>query len=95
MKENHKTYGFIRAEDGTDTFVIPSACANFGHQLPAVGTKVIFRKVVDAKTNKIRADNATLILQKLPHGNMETNDAAKRRDPEHQIGLHMQRDQGQ
>ena len=35
---------------------MPSACANFGHQLPAVGTKVTFRTVIDAKTDKIRAE---------------------------------------
>ena len=56
MKKNDKTFGFIKVEDGTDMFVMPSACANFGHQLPAVGTKVTFRTVIDAKTNKIRAE---------------------------------------
>ena len=56
MKKNDKTFGFIHVEDGTDMFVMPSACANFGHQLPAVGTKVTFRTVIDAKTNKIHAE---------------------------------------
>ena len=36
MKKNDKTFGFIKVEDGEDMFVMPSACANFGHQLPAV-----------------------------------------------------------
>ena len=36
MKKNDKTFGFIQAEDGTDMFVMPSACANFGHQLQVV-----------------------------------------------------------
>ena len=56
MKTNDKTFGFIKVEDGTDMFVMPSACANFGHQLPAVGTKVTFRTAIDAKTNRIRAE---------------------------------------
>ena len=65
MKKNEKTFGFIQAEDGTDMFVIPSACANFGHQLPAVGTKVIFRRVIDAKTNKIRADAVSQVATEI------------------------------
>ena len=56
MKKNDKTYGFIQSEDGTDTFVIPSACASFGNQLLAVGTKVTFKRVTDANTGKLRAD---------------------------------------
>ena len=60
MKTNDTTFGFIKVEDGTDMFVLPSSCANFGHQLPAVGTKVIFRTVIDAKTNKIRAETVAL-----------------------------------
>ena len=59
MKTNDTTFGFIKVEDGTDMFVLPSSCANFGHQLPAVGTKVTFRTVIDAKTNKIRAEAVT------------------------------------
>ena len=60
MKTNDKTFGFIKVEDGTDMFVMPSACANFGHQLPAVGTKVTFRTAIDARTNKIRAEAVAL-----------------------------------
>ena len=60
MKKNDKTYGFIQSEDGTDTFVIPSACASFGNQLLVVGTKVTFKKVTDAKTGKLLADAVTL-----------------------------------
>ena len=60
MKKNDKTYGFIQSEDGTDTFVIPSACASFGNQLPAVGTKVTFKRVTDTKTGKLRADAVIL-----------------------------------
>ena len=59
MKTNDTTFGFIKVEDGTDMFVLPSSCANFGHQLPAVGTKVTFRTVIDTKTNKIRAEAVT------------------------------------
>ena len=60
MKKNDKTYSFIQSEDGTDTFVIPSACASFGNQLPAVRTKVTFKNVTDANTGKLRADAVTL-----------------------------------
>ena len=59
MKTNDKSFGFIKVEDGTDMFVLPSSCANFGHQLPAVGTKLTFRTVIDAKTNKIRLEAVT------------------------------------
>ena len=59
MKANEGTYGFIKAEDGTDMFVLPSSCPNYGHKLHAIGTKVTFRTVIDTKTNKIRAEAVT------------------------------------
>ena len=51
MKTNDKSFGFIKVEDGTDMFVLPSSCANFGHQLPAVGTKVIRVEAVALQDN--------------------------------------------
>ena len=42
MKASEGTYGFIKAEDGTDMFVLPSSCPNYGHKLLAIGTKVTF-----------------------------------------------------
>ena len=63
---------------------MPSACANFGHQLPAVGTKVIFRTVIDAKTNKIRAEAvskvATEIQDNAQQSHPETTEATPWKD---------------
>ena len=50
-------YGFILRPDGTQIFVIPTACAQFGFQLPPVGTKVIFKVVKDERTGRPRADD--------------------------------------
>ena len=48
------SYGCIKAEDGTEMFVLPSTCPSFGNKLQAIGTKVTFRTVIDIKTNKIK-----------------------------------------
>ena len=73
MKASEGTYGFIKAEDGTDMFVLPSSCPNYGHKLHAIGTKVTFRTVIDTKTNKIRAEAVT------PEGNSNLEATTSRR----------------
>ena len=56
MDRKVKTYGFIRCDDGSQTFVIPSACAKFGYKLPPIGTRLMFKIVTDSKTGQTRAD---------------------------------------
>ena len=60
MKANEGTHGFIKVEDGTEMSVLPSSWLSFGNTLPAIGTKVTFRTVIDTKTNKITPEAVTL-----------------------------------
>ena len=74
MKANEGTYGFIKVEDGTDMFVLPSSCPNSGNKLIAIDTKVTFRTVIDTKTNKIRAEAVS------PEGNSNPEATTSRRN---------------
>ena len=43
-------------------FVLPSACAKFGRQLPQVGTKIMFKVVTDSKTGQPRAEACSPVV---------------------------------
>ena len=57
MLMNKETSGFI-AQDGfvDHMFVMPGSCTGFGCVLPAVGTKLVYSVVLDAKTTRRRVE---------------------------------------
>ena len=71
MKNKGRNHGFIRGDDGSGSFVHPSACENFSYQLPTVGTRLMFRLVNNPKTCKTRADAVSQVAA-------ETDDNGKR-----------------
>ena len=50
-------FGFVSCTGGSAVFMMPSACADFGHMLPPIGTDIAFSVVNDDKTGRARADN--------------------------------------
>ena len=60
MKASEGTFGFIKVEDGTEMFVLPSYCQSFGSNMHAIGMRITFRTVIYTKTNKTRLEAVTL-----------------------------------
>jgi len=54
-KDNGK-FGFIQLDTGGEMFVMPIACREIGGAIPPLGTRVLFKVVIDSKTCKPRAD---------------------------------------
>merc|ERR1711933_292805 len=53
---NKGGFGFIKPDaGGTDMFVLAGGCPGFGHVLPPIGTRVIYKIVTDPKNGKPRA----------------------------------------
>ena len=48
-------YGFIRMNDGSDIFVMPSSCTGFENKIPPIGTRVTFETRYDSRSKKEKA----------------------------------------
>ena len=56
IKATHGNFGFIAMDDGQEMFVLPGSCPGFKWEIPAIGTRVIFRTMMDTRTKRIRAE---------------------------------------
>lgn len=58
VKQNSGRYGFILQDSGEpDMFLMPVQCQAFGGEIPPVGTRVVYKAVVDPKNGKLRAED--------------------------------------